>query len=87
MTTMTTSDRIRFRSVGNRLNLVREHLEAMQRDVHGLEYAHWKEEVDQLWKVIFEQISRMSEGSQRSSLELIRADWTQFLQYYATLSE
>jgi len=87
MTTMTTSDRIRFRSVGNRLNLVREHLEAMQRDVHGLEYAHWKEEVDQLWKVIFEQISRMSEGSQRSSLELIRDDWTQFLQYYATLSE
>jgi hypothetical protein len=84
---MTTSDRIRFRSVGNRLNLVREHLEAMQRDVHGLEYAHWKEEVDQLWKVIFEQISRMSEGSQRSSLELIRDDWTQFLQYYATLSE
>ena len=87
MTTMTTSDRIRFRSVGNRLNLVREHLEAMQRDVHGLEYAHWKEEVDQLWKVIFEQISRMSEGSQRNSLELIRDDWTQFLQYYATLSE
>jgi|TARA_B110000263_G_C14795071_1_gene279350 hypothetical protein len=87
MTTMTTSDRIRFRSVGNRLNLVREHLEAMQRDVHGLEYAHWKEEVDQLWKGIFEQISRMSEGPQRSSLELIRDDWTQFLQYYATLSE
>ena len=87
MTTMTATDRIRFRSLGNRLNLIREHLEAMQRDVHGLEYPHWKDEVDQLWKRIFEQISSMSEGPQHSSLELIRDDWTQFLQYYATLSE
>ena len=87
MTTIATTDRIRFRSVGNRLNLVREHLEAMQRDVHGLEYTHWKNEVDELWKGIFEQISKMSKCPQHSSLELIRDDWTQFLQYYATLSE
>ncbi len=87
MTTMTSTDRIRVRSVENRLNLIREHLESMQRDVHGLEYLPWKKEVDHLWKGIFEQINRMSEGPQISSLDLIRDDWTQYLQYYASLSE
>ena len=50
---MTPTDRIRSRTVQNQLKLVQEHLEAMQRDVHGLEYARWKLEVDELWKRIF----------------------------------
>ena len=60
---MTTEDRIRTRTVQNLLKLIEEHLEAMQRDVHGLEYAHWKEEVDGFWKSIFEQVSLMDRGS------------------------
>ena len=71
----------------NRLRLIREHLEAMQRDVHGLEFSPWKEEVDGLWKGIFEQIGRMSPGPQQSALEMIREPWTMYLKHYATATE
>ena len=80
---MTTEDRIRTRTVQNLLKHIEEHLEAMQRDVHGLEYAHWKEEVDGLWKSIFEHVSLMAEAPQQSALEMIREDWTSYITHYA----
>ena len=67
------------------LELIQEHLEAMQRDVHGLEYAPWKREVDALWKRIFEHIGGMAEGPQKSSLERIREEWTTYLTHYVSL--
>ena len=82
MPEMTPTDRMRVRAVGNRLRLIREHLEAMQRDVHGLEYAPWKREVDDLWKRIFEQISRMAQEPQRGALELVREPWTTYITHY-----
>ena len=36
MPVTTRTDKIRARSVDNHLRLIREHLEAMQRDAHGL---------------------------------------------------
>ena len=83
---MNTDDRIRTRTVQNLLKHIEEHLEAMQRDVHGLEYAHWKEEVDVFWKSIFEQVSLMTEAPQRSALEMIREDWTSYITHYAGVS-
>ena len=83
---MTTEDRIRTRTVQNLLKHIEEHLEAMQRDVHGLEYAHWKEEVDGFWKSIFEQVSLMTEAPQQSTLEMIREDWTSYITHYAGVS-
>ena len=83
---MTPTDRIRTRTVLNQISLVEEHLEAMQRDVHGLEYGPWKREVDGLWKRIFEQIGRMSAGPQRSSLETIRELWTMYVKHYAAVT-
>ena len=58
----------------------------MQRDAHGLEYAHWKDEVDGLWKLTFAQIGHMSEGPQQSSLQMIREDWTMYLTHYVSVS-
>ena len=69
--------------VSNQLRLILEHLEAMRRDAHGLEYAPWKKEVDGLWKRIFEQIGMMNARPQQSSLEMIREDWTTYLTHYA----
>ena len=66
----------------NQLRLVHEHLEAMQRDVHGLEYSPWKREVERLWRGIFEQIAKMREGPQQSSLQKIREPWTRYLTHY-----
>jgi hypothetical protein len=54
----------------------------MQRDVHGLEYAPWKSEVDNLWKRTFEQISHMSEVPQQSALEVVREPWTTYITHY-----
>ena len=77
-----TADRIRTRMVGNQVQLVREHLEAMQRDAHGLEYDPWKGEVDALWRRIFEEINRMSSEPQSCSLESIRELWTTYITHY-----
>ena len=55
----------------------------MQRDAHGLEYAPWKAEVDELWKNSFEQINQMAEEPQTQSLEMIRDLWTMYISHYA----
>jgi hypothetical protein len=83
---MTPSDRIRARTVGNHVQLIREHLEAMQRDVHGFEYDPWKREVDALWKRTFEQINRMSPGPQQSALEMIRELWMTYITHYGVMT-
>ena len=87
MPRMTPSDRIRARTVGNQAKMIREHLEAMQRDAHGLEYDPWKREVDALWKRTFEQINHMSSGPQQSSLESIRELWTTYITHYGVMGE
>lgn len=84
---MTTTDRIRARLVRNQVRHVHQHLEAMQRDVHGLEYARWKLEVDEMWKRIFQNINQMAEVPQQSALQLIREPWTMYLTYYVAPSE
>ncbi len=83
---MTPADRIRTRMAQNLLKLIQQHLEAMQRDAHGMEYAHWKDEVDDLWKRVFDQITAMSETPQQSALEMIREDWTSYITHYAGMS-
>ena len=79
---MTPTDRVRTRTVRNLVAQVQEHLEAMQRDMHGLEYRPWKREVDELWKRVFQQITHMRAGPQKTSLEEIREPWTHYLTYY-----
>jgi len=85
MPRMSPTDMIRTRTVANQVELIREHLEAMQRDAHGLEYDPWKREVDALWKRTFEQINRMSPRPQEAALESIREPWTSYVAHY-TLS-
>ena len=82
MPATTLTDKIRTRVVGNHLRLIREHLEAMQRDMHGLEFEPWKREVDALWKRIFQQISHMKSGPQQSALESVRELWTTYITHY-----
>ena len=74
---------MRARTVQNLLRMIHEHLEAMQRDVHGLEFSAWKREVDALWKRIFGEIGRMSADLQQSSLKLVREPWTSYLTHHA----
>ena len=79
---MTTQDRIRARSVGNKVRMIHEHLEAMQRDAHGLEYAPWRAEVDELWKEIFTNINELNPESQPVALESIRELWMTYITHY-----
>ena len=83
---MNSTDKIRIRTVQNLLKLIDHHLEAMQRDVHGLEYPHWKEEVDGLWRKMFGKINLMSDSPQQAALELIRDDWTSYVTHYVGIS-
>ena len=83
---MTPTDRIRTRTTRGLLREIREHLEAMQRDLHGLEYDPWKVEVDGLWRRVFEQISLMADDPQQSSLQMIQEDWMTYIRHYATAS-
>lgn len=76
-------DRVLARTVENKTRMVEEHLEAMQRDSHGVEYARWKSEVDDIWKSIFEHINEMREDLQKSSLDEITELWTIYLKHYA----
>ena len=85
MPEVTATDMMRARTVENQARLIREHLEAMQRDTHGLEYAPWKREVDALWKRTFEQINRMSPIPQRHNLESIRELWTTYIAHYSSV--
>ena len=65
---------------------IQEHLEAMQRDVHGIEYLPWKREVDDMWRRVFENVNRMSADTQVAVLEDIRETWTVYLTYYSDVS-
>lgn len=65
--------------------MIREHLEAMERDSHGLEYPRWNHEVEYLWKRTFMQVNRMASAPQRAALEMIREPWTTYLTHYASM--
>ena len=79
---MTLPDRMRIRTVGNQIRLIKEHLEAMQRDAHGLEYPRWKSEGDDIWKHIFTEINHMKPTSQRHALDSIKELWTTYITHY-----
>lgn len=79
---MTPNDRVLTRLVRNQTKLIHEHLEAMQRDTHGVEYARWKTEVDDLWKGVFDNINGMRPEPQAAALETIRELWTMYVTHY-----
>ncbi len=79
---MTPRDRIRIRTVGNKVRMIREHLEAMQRDAHSLEYAPWKVEVDELWKHVFTNINSLNAESQPAALESVKDLWMTYITHY-----
>lgn len=81
---MAPNDRFLTRIVRNQTKLIQEHLEAMQRDTHGVEYARWREEVDGLWKSVFENVNDMQPEPQRAMLEAIRELWTMYVAHYVT---
>ena len=85
MPAKTPVDGIRGRMVSNQMRLIQEHLEAMRRDSHGLEYDPWRLEVDTLWKRTFEQISLMSAGPQQCALESIRELWISYITHYGVM--
>ena len=74
--------RIAERRIANFIRRIEEHLEALQRDSHSPEFKPWKNEVDAIWKQIFEEISLMSEASQIKILESIREPWTNYISHY-----
>ncbi len=80
---MTPQDKIRVRTVGNKVRMIREHLEAMQRDAHGLEYAPWKTEVDELWKSLFAEVNELDPEIQPVALESIKELWMTYITHYA----
>ena len=79
---MTPQDRIQVRTVGNKVRMIKEHLEAMQRDAHGLEYAPWKVEVDELWKEVFLSINDLDPESQPAALESVKDLWMTYITHY-----
>ena len=76
------SDIFKTRLILNKVARIEEHLEAMQRDPHGLEYAPWRIEVDHVWKQVFELINSMYEDAQLSALESIKETWVFFISHY-----
>ena len=80
---MSPQDKIRARTVGNKARMIQEHLEAMQRDAHGLEYAPWKAEVDDLWKTLFEDVNRIDPDIQPIVLESVKELWMTYITHYA----
>ena len=80
---MTANDRIRVRTVGNQIRMIREHLEAMQRDAHGLEYAPWKTEVDELWKSVFANVNNLDPDTQPAALDSVKELWMMYITHYA----
>ena len=81
------SDRLRARLVGNNVVHIEEHLEAMQRDPHGLEFEPWKREVDDIWRRTFESINSMSEKSQPSVLQYIKETWVTYITHYGVIDQ
>ncbi len=79
---MTPKERIGVRTVGNKVRMIREHLEAMQRDAHGLEYGPWKVEVDELWKEVFTSINGLDSEAQPAALESIKDLWMTYITHY-----
>ncbi len=79
---MTPQDRIGVRTVGNKVRMIREHLEAMQRDAHGLEYGPWKVEVDELWKEVFISINDLDSEAQPAALESVKDLWMTYITHY-----
>ena len=79
---MTSQDRILARTVGNKVRMIREHLEAMQRDAHGLEYSPWRLEVDELWKDVFMNINNMNAAAQPAALESVKDLWMTYITHY-----
>ena len=79
---MTPQDKILARTVGNKARMIREHLEAMQRDAHGLEYAPWKVEVDELWKEVFISINALNADAQPVALESVKDLWMTYITHY-----
>ena len=79
---MTPQERIGVRTVGNKVRMIREHLEAMQRDAHGLEYGPWKVEVDELWKEVFMSINGLDSEAQPAALESIKDLWMTYITHY-----
>ena len=82
----TSSDFFNVRQVENNVSQINEHLEAMQRDPHGLEFEPWKLEVDDIWKRTFGIINSMNEDVQRTALELIKDTWTNYITHYNVIS-
>ena len=80
-------DQFKSRLVLNNVAHVQEHLEAMQRDPHGLEYAPWKREVDHIWKRTFEHINGMEEKSQALALESIKDTWVSYITHYGIVDQ
>lgn len=76
------SDILKARLILNKVARIEEHLEAMQRDPHGLEYAPWKVEVDHVWKQMFELINSMYEDAQLAALESIKETWVSYISHY-----
>ena len=76
------SDILKARLILNKVTRIEEHLEAMQRDPHGLEYAPWKVEVDHVWKQMFELINSMYEDAQLAALESIKETWVSYISHY-----
>ena len=83
---MTPIENIRSRMVINQLNSIQEHLEAMERDTYGLEYAPWKSEVDDIWKRIFLNISKMQPKNQGVALQAIETVWKSYISHYGVLT-
>ena len=81
------TDRFKSRLVLNNVAHVQEHLEAMQRAPHGLEYAPWKREVDHIWKRTFEHINGMEEKSQALALESIKDTWVSYITHYGIVDK
>ncbi len=79
---MTPHDRVLTRLVRNQTKLIQEHLEAMQRDTHGVEYNRWKAEVDDLWKGVFQNVNALQPKPQTEALEEIRELWTMYVTHY-----
>ena len=82
---MSPIDRLKMRLVFRKTDHIEEHLEAMQRDPHGLEYAPWKTEVDNIWKEIFSDINDMSEDAQKIVLEAMRETWVSYITHYGAV--
>ncbi len=78
-------DRMNFRIIHRKTALIQEHLESMQRDSFGIEFEAWKNEVDEIWKQIFQIITLLTEESQKIVLSNIQEEWVSYITHYGVL--